>query len=394
MSLPQHAMTNDELAQRVDTSDEWIRSRTGIAERRVAGEGETTASLAIEAAREALQVADADPRELDLIIVGTATPDNPMPSTACLVQDALGAMRAGAFDLNAGCSGFVYALIMGHQAIASGEHQQVLVIGADTLTRTLDWEDRSTCILFGDGAGAVLLRATDGPSGVLATLMGSDGSGAELLIIPAGGSALPATAETVAARQHYLQMNGREVFRFAAGIVPQAIEQVAARAGLAVEDVDLIIPHQANQRIIEAAARRIRLPEDRFVVNLARYGNTSAASVPIALCEALAEGRLQPDQNVVLMGFGAGLTWAATLIRWQAAALPAPPAVLPSLAAGYDLSLGRPAPPRSAHLAPYHGVVHPAQRRHALDPRVARGISRPEDVVLRSVFAGRSAKAG
>ena len=325
MSLPQHAMTNDELAQRVDTSDEWIRSRTGIAERRVAGEGETTASLATEAARAALQVADADPRELDLIIVGTATPDHPMPSTACYVQDALGAMRAGAFDLNAGCSGFVYALIMGHQAIASGEHHLVLVIGADTLTRTLDWEDRTTCILFGDGAGAVLLRATEGPSGVLATLMGSDGSGGELLVIPAGGSALPASADTVAERQHYLQMNGREVFRFAAGVVPQAIEQVAARAGLAVEDIDLIIPHQANQRIIEAAARRIKLPEDRFVVNLARYGNTSAASVPIALCEALAEGRLQPDQNVVMVGFGAGLTWAAALIHWQAAVVPAAP---------------------------------------------------------------------
>jgi 3-oxoacyl-[acyl-carrier-protein] synthase-3 len=322
MAVPQHAMTNDELAQRVDTSDEWIRSRTGIAERRVAGNGETTATLAIEAARAALAVADADPREIDLIIVGTATPDHPMPSTACRVQDALGAKRAGAYDLNAGCSGFVYALIAGHQAIASGEHGLVLVIGADTLTRTLDWEDRSTCILFGDGAGAVLLRAGEGPGGVLATVMGSDGSGGELLIIPAGGSALPASAETVAGRQHYLQMNGREVFRFAAGVVPQAIEQVAARAGLAVEDVDLIIPHQANQRIIEAAAKRIKLPEERFVVNLARYGNTSAASVPIALCEALAEGRIQAGQHIVLVGFGAGLTWAAALLRWRAAVLP------------------------------------------------------------------------
>lgn len=316
MCVPQQCVTNDDLAQTIDTSDEWIRTRTGIETRYICRDGETTLQLSISAARSALQVADADPRDIDLILVATATPDHPLPSTACQVQDALGATRAGALDVNAGCSGFVYALTLGHQAIASGEHCLVLVIGADTLSRTLDWQDRNTCILFGDGAGAVLLRCSEGPSGVLATLLGSDGSGADLLIIPAGGSAHPATAETVAQGLHHLQMNGREVFRFATRTMPRAIEQVAEKAGLMVEEVDWIIPHQANQRIIEAAAGRLKLPPERFVTNLQRYGNTSAASVPIALCEALTEGRIHPGQNLVLVGFGAGLTWAAAAIKW------------------------------------------------------------------------------
>lgn len=320
MCLPQRVMTNDELAQIVDTTDEWIRARTGISQRRVAGEGESTAQLATEAARDALQVADVDPRDIDLIIVGTATPDHLMPATACQVQNAIGAIHAGAFDLNAGCSGFVYALIMGHQAIASGEHEMVMVIGADTLTRTLDWEDRSTCVLFGDGAGAVLLKANDGPAGVLGTVVGADGAGADLLHIPAGGSALPASAETVAQKQHCLQMNGRQVFRFATRAMPQAVRQAAAKAGLRVEDLDWIIPHQANVRIIQTAARRLRLPQERFYMNLEHYGNTSAASVPIALCEAVQEGLIEPGQHLVLVGFGAGLTWAAAALRWSVAA--------------------------------------------------------------------------
>jgi 3-oxoacyl-[acyl-carrier-protein] synthase-3 len=272
--------------------------------------------MAIEAARAALQVADADPREVDLIVVATATPDYAMPSTACLVQDALGAPRAGAFDLNAGCSGFVYALAVAHQAIASGEHALALVIGVDTLSRVVDWEDRNTCVLFGDGAGAVLLRASDGPAGVLATLLGSDGSGADLLIVPAGGSAMPASHETVDARQHYLQMNGREVFRFATRVAPRAIEQVLAKAGLPLSEANWIIPHQANLRIIEAIAKRLDLPVEHFVVNLQEYGNTSAASVPIALCEAVQDGRIQPGQHLVFVGFGAGLTWAAVALKW------------------------------------------------------------------------------
>ena len=319
MCVPEQVMTNEDLVRRVDTSDEWIRSRTGIERRHVASDQESTAQMSIEAAYAALRVADADPREIDLVIVGTATPDHIFPSTACQVQDALGATGAGAFDLNAGCSGFVYALIMGHQAIASGEHLLVLVIGADTLTRVVNWEDRSTCVLFGDGAGAVLLRASEGPSGVLATLLGSDGSGGDVLMIPAGGSAMPASSETVAKGLHYIQMDGQGVFRFATRIIPQATIQVTRKAGLKVDDIDLIIPHQANLRIIASAARRLKLPLDRFVINLQEYGNTSAASIPIALCEAIEDGRIRPGQNIVMVGFGAGLTWAAVALRWTVA---------------------------------------------------------------------------
>jgi len=317
MYVPKQVVTNDDLAQRVETSDEWIRTRTGIERRRVAGPGETSSSMAIEAARAALQVADADPREIDLIIVGTATPDYLFPATACLVQNALGASRAGAFDLSAGCSGFVYALAMGHQAIASEEHRLVLVIGVDTLSRVVDWQDRNTCVLFGDGAGAVLLKASEGPAGVLATVLGADGSGGRLLIIPAGGSALPASQETVEKRQHTIQMNGQEVFRFATHIVEQATEQVVKKAGIKLGDVALIVPHQANLRILQTAAKRLKLPLERFVVNLQEYGNTSAASVPIALCEAIRDGRVAPGQNIVLLGFGAGLTWAAVALKWS-----------------------------------------------------------------------------
>ena len=324
MCAPQRVVSNDELAQSTDTSDEWIRTRTGIESRHVAGAGETTGRMSIEAARAALQVADANPREIDLIIVGTTTPDHPMPSTACHVQDALGASHAGAFDLNAGCSGFVYALIMGHQAIASGEHDLVMVIGADTLTRTLDWEDRSTCVLFGDGAGAVLLRASEDDSGVLATVVGSDGSGGGLLQIPAGGSAMPACAETVAEGQHYLRMDGHQVFRFATRIVPHAIREVIRKASLELDEIGLIIPHQANLRIIAGAAKRLDLDLERFVINLQEYGNTSAASIPIALCEAIQAGRISPGQNLVMVGFGAGLTWAAAAIQWGVAPTPIP----------------------------------------------------------------------
>lgn len=317
MCVPEKVLSNDELAQMVDTDDEWIRSRTGIERRRIAGANEGTAQMAIEAARQALQVADADPREVDLIIVATATGDHSFPATAPQVQNALGATRAGAFDLNAGCSGFVYALSMGHQAIASGEHQQVLVIGAETMSRVLDWKDRTTCVLFGDGAGAVLLRASQGPAGILSTVLGADGSGADLLIVPAGGTKLPASPDTVANGQHYLQMNGREVFRFASRIVPQATEEAAAKAGLAIEDVHYIIPHQANLRILEAASKRLKLPLERFATSLEDYGNTSAASVGIALCESLRAGRIHPGDNIVMVGFGAGLTWAAVALKWS-----------------------------------------------------------------------------
>jgi 3-oxoacyl-[acyl-carrier-protein] synthase III len=314
--LPAVVVTNEDLAQRMDTSDDWIRSRTGIAERRIADGRETTASLAIAAAQQALQCADADPRQLDLIIVATATPDYPLASTACLVQDALGATDAGAFDLGAGCSGFVYALVMGHRAIASGEDDLVLVIGADTLSRMVDWQDRSTCVLFGDGAGAVLLKASEGPAGVRSTLLGSDGSGSSMLYVPAGGSARPASEETVAAREHGLRMDGRGVYRFATQTMADACELVAERAGVPVADVQHFVPHQANQRIIAQAAKRLGVDESRFVSNLERYGNTSAASVPIALCEAAEKGLFHPGEHVLMVGFGAGLTWAAALLDW------------------------------------------------------------------------------
>ena len=312
MCVPTRVVTNDDLAQMLDTSDDWIRSRTGIAQRHIAGEHESSAQLAIAAARAALEVADANPREIDLVIVGTTTPDHVFPSTACQVQAALGATHAGAFDLSAACSGFVYALATAHQAIASGEHDVVLVIGVDCLSRRLNWEDRSTCVLFGDGAGAVLLRATEGPAGILATVLGADGSGGDVLIIPAGGCAMPLTAETLEQNLHTLHMNGQEVYRFATRVLPAATEQVVHKAGLTLHDVDVIIPHQANRRIVETASKRLKVPLERFVINIATYGNTSAGSIPIALCEAIAQGRIAPGSTIVLVGFGAGLTWG----RW------------------------------------------------------------------------------
>jgi len=323
--VPARVVTNAELATMLDTTDEWIVERTGIRERRIAGEGETTATLALAAAQAALERADADPRDIGLIIVATSTPDRLMPATACRVQNELGAVHAGAFDLNAACSGFVYALTMGQAAIAAGIYRSVLVIGADTMSTVINWQDRATAVLFGDGAGAVLLRATDEDYGVLATLLGADGAGDELLSIPAGGSAQPATAKSVDAGLHTLQMNGRMVFRFAAHILPEATLEVLRTAGLSLDAVDWIIPHQANVRIVEAAAERLKVPLARFALNIGAYGNTSAASVPIALCEAAEDGRIEPGQHVVLVGFGAGLTWAAAVVRWGAAQAPTRP---------------------------------------------------------------------
>ena len=319
MYVPSQVLNNDDISKLVDTSDEWIRTRTGISRRHLAGPRETTSRMAIEAARAALQSADEDPHRLDLIIVGTATPDYLLASTACQVQDALGAVHAGAFDVSAGCSGFVYALTIGQQAIESGECELVLVIGADTLSRTVDWQDRATCVLFGDGAGAVLLRAAHGNGGVLATVLGADGSGREMLFIPAGGSAIPPAADTYQNGLHFLKMNGNEVYRFATRILADVSEQAVKKAGLKMSDIDLIIPHQANARIIESAAKRLKVPMERFVVDLQEYGNTSAASIPIALCDAIATGRIHPGQNLLFVGFGAGLTWAAAVIHWSVA---------------------------------------------------------------------------
>ena len=308
--LPQRILTNDDLAAHVDTSDEWIRSRTGIAARRIAEPRDTTATLAIRAARNALEVAGLAPQKLDLIIVATATPERVFPATACLVQDALGASHAAAFDLSAGCAGFVYALGLAAQVIASGGQHNVLVIGAETMSRIIDWKDRNTCVLFGDGAGAVVLQAAQGNGGVLSSVLGADGSGANLLLAP------PIVHSASQDSQRAIRMNGREVYRFATRIMVKASREALEKAGLTVDDVALFIPHQANLRIIDAAAQDLGIPRDRVYVNVQRYGNTSAASIPIALCEAVEEGRLQAGDHVVLVGFGAGLTWAAAVLRW------------------------------------------------------------------------------
>jgi 3-oxoacyl-[acyl-carrier-protein] synthase-3 len=316
MYVPDEILTNDDLASMIDTSDDWIRARTGIAERRIAAPKETTATMAVRAARAALRVANANPARLDLIIVATATPDYFFPATACLVQDALGATKAGAFDLSAGCTSFVYGLAVGSQMIISGAYDQVLVIGAETLSRIINWTDRNTCVLFGDGAGAVLLQASDVPGGVLSAVLGADGSGGDLLMIPAGGSRHPASAETVAQDLHYIYMNGRKVFRFATQVTAKAARQALAEANVNLEDISLFIPHQANGRIIQSAAKSLKLPPEKVFVNLDRYGNTSSASVPIALCEAIEQDRVKRGDHLVIVGFGAGLTWAAVVIRW------------------------------------------------------------------------------
>jgi 3-oxoacyl-[acyl-carrier-protein] synthase III len=315
--VPEKVLTNEALAKVVDTTDEWIASRTGIRERHVvSGEKETTVSLALRAARDALLIAGLPPSRLDLVIVATATPEHVFPSTASLLQDALGASRAGAYDLSAGCSGFIYALTMASATVRSGLADHVLVVGAETLSRITDWTDRNTCVLFGDGAGAMVVSACEEHCGVLATELGSDGSGGELLVLPAGGSRHPTSHQTVTDGDHFIKMNGREVFRFATTQMPKAAENVARKAGWQVADLDVIIPHQANIRIIESAAKRLSLPLEKFFINLEKYGNTSAASIPIALVEAVECGRVKPGDKVVMVGFGAGLTWAAAAIEW------------------------------------------------------------------------------
>jgi len=322
--LPREVLTNEALAELVDTSHEWIVARTGIYQRRIAGRRESTYTMALRAAREALQVANIDPRDLDLIIVGTATPDYLFPATACLVQDALGATRAGAFDLEAGCTSFLYALAVASRMIMAGANERVLVIGAETLSRIVDWKDRNTCVLFGDGAGAFVLQASDAPGGVLSAMLGADGSGGPLLMIPAGGSRQPASPETVRRGLHYVRMDGRAVFRFASRVMSEAASEAIGAARLTADQIDLFIPHQANLRIIRSAARRLNIPMERVFVNVQKYGNTSAAAIPIAFCEAIEEERLKPGDHVVLVSFGAGLTWAAAVVKWQIP-IPVPP---------------------------------------------------------------------
>ncbi len=314
--VPRRVLTNDDLSRMVDTSDEWIRARTGIVERHIVDQKEATSDMAIHAAQEALHMANLDPSDLDLIIVCTATPDHVMPSTACLVQTALGADRAAAFDLNAACSGFLYGLSVGTEMIRGGAYENVLVIGAETLSRWIDWTDRNTCVLFGDGAGAFLLQARDEPGGLLSFALGADGSGADLLIVPGGGSRNPPTWGSTTNGMCYLKMRGREVFRFATRTMGRVAKEAIEAAGLTSNDIELFIPHQANLRIIKAAARFLDLPMERVFVNVDRYGNTSSASVPIAVCEAVEAGRVRPGDHLVLVAFGAGLTWGAVVLQW------------------------------------------------------------------------------
>jgi 3-oxoacyl-[acyl-carrier-protein] synthase-3 len=309
-------MSNDEMATFVDTSDEWIRTRTGIAQRHILADDETTSSLATHAARQALAQADLPADQLDLIIVATCTPDYLLPSTACLVQEALGAKNAAAFDLGAVCSGFMYALVTASQFVQTGNYRNVLVVGAESLSRFLNFKDRTTCVLFGDGAGAVVLQANEAPAGVLSFVLNAQGSGADLIKIPAGGSAAPGMRGSLAEEEYYIHMSGGVVYQFAVRTMGEDSANAGRKAGLALDDIDLIIPHQANIRIIEAVSRRLDFPMDKFFVNIDRMGNTSAASIPMALCEAVAAGRIRPGANVVFVGFGSGLTSGATVVRW------------------------------------------------------------------------------
>ena len=314
---PERVMTNDELAKMVDTSDEWILERTGIRERRVAAPDEALSDLALPASTAALEQAGVQASALDLIIVATVTPDMFFPSTGAILADQLGAKDAAAYDLSAGCTGFVYALAQAHGMVASGLVDHALVVGGDVLSKIVDWEDRSTCVLFGDGAGAVVLeRVSDG--GFLGFELGADGSGGPQLYMPAGGSRAPASAETVAEKQHYAEMNGREVFKFATRILVDSAEKVLKECDVQVGEVDVYVPHQANVRIIDHARKKLGIPEDRTVVNVDRYGNTSSGSIPLALEDAEADGRLAAGEMVLMTGMGAGLTWGSALIEWTA----------------------------------------------------------------------------
>jgi 3-oxoacyl-[acyl-carrier-protein] synthase-3 len=316
--LPARVMDNHEIEALVETSDEWIRKRTGIVERRIAAPEDTSASMGVAAARIALERADIDAAALDLIIVATGTPDHPgFPATGSLVQEALGASRSGAFDVGAGCAAFGYGLVAGAQFIQSGAMKNVLVIGSDVMSRIIDWRDRGTCVLFGDGAGAVVLQATDNPGGLRSFVLGSDGCGAQQLLVPAGGSKQPATHESVEARDHFLKMEGRDVFRFATKVIPGSILEALEKANLKAADLALVIPHQANIRIIDNAREKLGLPPERVFTNVDRYGNTSAASIPVALCEAFEEGRIALGDFVAMCAFGAGLAWAAAVWEWN-----------------------------------------------------------------------------
>ena len=318
--LPEKILTNEDLSRIVDTSDEWITTRTGIKQRRIAAPDQATSDLASEAARRAMADAGVSADDIDLIVVATVTPDMFFPSTACIVQGKIGAHNAVCFDISAACSGFLYALQIARHFLNAGNRSTALVIGAEKLSTLVNWEDRNTCVLFGDGAGAVVIRAVDAetpaPGRVLSTVMGSDGNLVDLLKVPGGGSAMPITPENAAARPNTIHMEGRETFKHAVTRMCQASEQAREMAGLKKEDISLVIPHQANARIITAIADRLGLPPEKTFINLDQYGNTSAATIPVALDEAHRQGRLHPGDIILLVAFGGGFTWASSVLRW------------------------------------------------------------------------------
>ncbi len=316
-SVPAKVLTNHDLSLVVETSDEWIRTRTGIGERHAVVDGEYTSTFCINVARQLLEQSGLAAEQIDLIIVATCTPDYPLPATASLVQDAIGASRAAAFDLAAACSGFVYALTTGTQFITSGAYKNVIVIGAETLTRFLDWQDRSTCVIFGDGAGGVLLQASKQESGILSFILASQGNCADMIIIPGGGSRRPPSSESLAEGQHFIKMKGNKVFELAVRVMSNEVRVVLDRVGLALSDVDLFVPHQANIRIIDAVARQLELPIEKFFHNIEHYGNTSAASIPIALAEVVEKGLVKPGGIICMGAFGGGLTSGCLVLRWN-----------------------------------------------------------------------------
>jgi 3-oxoacyl-[acyl-carrier-protein] synthase-3 len=314
-SVPERVVTNSELAKFVDTTDEWIVARTGIRERRVAGPDEALSDVCLPAARDALAGAGLAGSDLDLVIVATVTPDMAFPATAALIADELGAAKAGAFDLSAGCTGFVYAVAQAYATLAAGLCSRALVIGGDLLSKVVDWSDRATCVLFGDGAGAVVLERVE-HGGFLGFELGADGAGGKELYLPAGGSRKPTTSETVAAGEHFARMNGRAVFKFATRVLVTSAEQLLTEVGLTVADVDVYVPHQANIRIIKHAAEKLGIPDEKVVVNVDRYGNTSSGSIPLALADAVREGTLRKGHIVLMTGMGAGLTWGSGVMEW------------------------------------------------------------------------------
>ena len=316
IAIPPRVMTNDDMARIVDTSDEWIRTRTGIRERRIIGDGLNTSDLGAEAALQALKNAGVAPEEVDLIILATLSPDMLCPATACLVQHKIGAKKAAAVDISAACSGFIYGLSLARGAIVSGEAETVLLIGAEVTSRLMDWTDRATCVLFGDAAGAVVMRPSYDGRGVLGTILGADGSGADLIAIAAGGTKTPASAETVAKKMHALRVQGGGVFKAGVRAMSEATKAILAKCGVSRDDVALLIPHQANKRIIDAIVESVGFPPEKVFINVDRYGNTSAATIPVALHEALQEGRVKRGDLVAMVAFGGGLTWGSALMRW------------------------------------------------------------------------------